>query len=646
MTKRPAAGRDAPKPPRDSLRRLLLFAGLPIIISVLVLVSVLLLVKLTGREYAFEVSTYLAWHNLFEFVSAVVSISIFLISWNSYKKTKNLRDLVLGAAFLFIGAVDFMHLLSYQGMPVFITESGTGKAIDYWLAARLVQAGILATFVFIPKKSKHGRLIPYVLLLTAWSSILAVFFVESYFSHLVPTMFVPGEGLTATKIWLEYLVIFIAVFAAMAIGREYERTRRAELMVLISGLIFFIFSELTFTLYASAFDIFNLLGHTFKVASMYFIFLAFFSGGVSRPYEELEESQNKLETIVNASPDGADIVDADLNILWMNKKFREKFRDAAVGKKCYRIYRDDKKKCGKCSLKKTNARIKTHVTEVSEECGDRIFEIRHTGIIHEGKPAVFELFRDITERKAAEAEMKRILEELKELDELKDDFLNTTTHELRTPLIPIKSQAELLLAGDYGELNKEQKEAMDMVLRNAVQMNSLVGDVLDITKVKSNKLKLNLKDAAIGEIVTEAVKDMKDFAKEKMITVVLGRIPELPSISLDKRRITQVISNLLHNALKFTPDKGKVSVHVKKSGNYVAVSVKDSGIGMTEKTLAKLFTPFFQADSKASRKYSGSGLGLPICKGIVEAHGGKIEARSQGAGKGSTFTFSLPLHVA
>lgn len=241
-------------------------------------------------------------------------------------------------------------------------------------------------------------------------------------------------------------------------------------------------------------------------------------------------------------------------------------------------------------------------------------------------------------------ELKEAIKKLKELDKLKDEFLNTTTHELKTPLIPIKSQTQLLLAGDYGELNKEQEKAVEMILRNEKQLQNLVGDVLDITKVKSKKLELVLRKAGLDKIIAGAVKNVEAVAEKKFVSLTLKPIPQLSKVSIDEKRITQVIDNLLDNALKFTPENGEVVVKMKKEkNNIIIVSVKDTGIGVSRKNLKKLFTPFFQVESDITRKYGGTGLGLSICKGIIEQHGGKIWAESLGKGRGSTFSFSLPL---
>lgn len=239
--------------------------------------------------------------------------------------------------------------------------------------------------------------------------------------------------------------------------------------------------------------------------------------------------------------------------------------------------------------------------------------------------------------------LKKQIVELKELDRLKDDFLNNTTHELKTPLIPIKSQTQLLLSDSYGELNQEQKESIEMILKNETRLESLITDIMDISKSNSKKMTFVFEKANLANIITESVKNVSPVAEQRNIQLILNPIPELPALSLDEKRITQVVGNLLNNALKFTPKGGSVTVGVAKGKNAVTTKITDTGIGMSANTLKKLFTPFFQADSDAARKYPGTGLGLSISKTLIEAHGGTVKVVSKGEGKGSTFVLTLPL---
>ncbi len=238
--------------------------------------------------------------------------------------------------------------------------------------------------------------------------------------------------------------------------------------------------------------------------------------------------------------------------------------------------------------------------------------------------------------------LEQKIEELRELDKLKDNFLNTTSHELKTPLIPIKSQLQLLLAEDYGELNKEQKKSLEMVLRNEERLDKLVSDVLDISRIRSKKLKLTPEKFSLPKIIQNTVEEMKPEAREKEIDLTT-KLADLPEITADPGRISQVVGNLVNNAIKFTPEKGKITIEAEKGKKEVIVKVIDTGVGISPKNLKKLFTPFFQLESGLARKHGGTGLGLVICEGIVEAHEGKIWAESPGEGKGSTFTFTLPI---
>ncbi len=254
----------------------------------------------------------------------------------------------------------------------------------------------------------------------------------------------------------------------------------------------------------------------------------------------------------------------------------------------------------------------------------------------DGAPYIITSSYDISVR-------KRMEEKLKELDKLKDDFLSIATHELKSPLVPILSQTELLLAQDYGEINPKQKEAIEMIRRNGVVLNELTGEVFDIAKIKSNKLRLILGPANLGKIVTDAVYERKILAEKKGIFVSFLLEPGIPNIEVDESRIRQVIVNLLDNAIKFTPENGTVHAELKKTENEILLTVKDSGIGLRKEDTGKIFTPFFQIESAVNRKYRGTGLGLAINKGIMEAHGGKIWVESEGEGKGCTFIASLPI---
>ena len=239
-----------------------------------------------------------------------------------------------------------------------------------------------------------------------------------------------------------------------------------------------------------------------------------------------------------------------------------------------------------------------------------------------------EVFRDITEHKKAQEILiksihrKKEITRLKELDMAKTQFLSITSHELRTPMTPIKSQIEMLSDGFFGKLTKKQKQSLEMISRNVENLDKLLADILDISRVQTGKLRFELSKVQIADCIKYSIENIKASADKKNISIA-AKIEKLPELTLDNGRIMQVLTNLINNAVKFTPAKGKITVEAEKQKNNVLVKVKDTGIGIAGKDMKKLFEPFFQAESSDRRKYGGTGLGLTIFKKIIQKQGGK-----------------------
>ena len=255
---------------------------------------------------------------------------------------------------------------------------------------------------------------------------------------------------------------------------------------------------------------------------------------------------------------------------------------------------------------------------------------------------------DATERLRAEDEhSKRIqqfseLERMKELDKFKTLFINTAAHELHTPLTPLRLHVYALKEGHRGELNPEQASTVDVLDRNVERLSSLIEDVLNVARLQASRMVLQKTEVDIGELVHQAVDSFQEPAHHHGIQLEAQLEPGLVTMA-DGKRITQVIYNLLDNAVKFTPKGGTIRVDAMRSHSGALVRVKDTGVGIPTGELEKLFQPFSQAHSPMERTDAGSGLGLYISKGIIELHGGNISGRSDGAGKGATFEFMIPI---
>jgi signal transduction histidine kinase len=232
--------------------------------------------------------------------------------------------------------------------------------------------------------------------------------------------------------------------------------------------------------------------------------------------------------------------------------------------------------------------------------------------------------------------------ELVELDEAKSEFISTVAHELRTPLTALKGSLGLMLGGAAGQVEAGVAELMGVAQNNCERLIRLVDDMLDLAKIESGHLSLELEVVSVQERVLRAVRQMRQFAQERGVRLVAKVVGRPPSIVGDGDRIEQVATNLLSNAIKFSPESGSVEVTVKQTRGYVRVSVTDHGPGIPLSEQKRIFEKFYQIDGDAWPKHGGSGLGLAISKGIVEQHGGKIDVKSVD-GRGSAFSFTLPV---
>jgi PAS domain S-box-containing protein len=252
---------------------------------------------------------------------------------------------------------------------------------------------------------------------------------------------------------------------------------------------------------------------------------------------------------------------------------------------------------------------------------------------------VYGFFQDITERKNTEAKILE-MEALKRIDQAKSDLLSNVSHELRTPLASIKGFIETLIENDVQWSKEQQLDFLQSADREADRLTLLIKDLLDMSRIESGNLKLNIQSYKFGEILDSISGVFKVVTARHKLKIVDKS--EMVSIQADKIRIGQVITNLIENAAKFSPEDSEIRIEVKTENDGVMVCVEDQGKGMSEEVIGNLFNRFYQAKEAVLGKTRGTGLGLTICKGIVEAHGGKIRVESK-EGHGSKFSFSIPL---
>ncbi|HEX9242760.1 MAG TPA: ATP-binding protein [Anaeromyxobacter sp.] len=254
--------------------------------------------------------------------------------------------------------------------------------------------------------------------------------------------------------------------------------------------------------------------------------------------------------------------------------------------------------------------------------------------------AVTESYRELTEKNR---QLEESYARLKELDRLKSNFLATMSHELRTPLTSVIGYSEMMLEGLGGPLTAEQREYLGIIMEKGENLLQLITSILDISKIEAGRVRLVLTEMDAGQVMRDAVATVLPLSRKKGLKVVCDP-PAVPRIHADRDKLRQCLVNLCSNAVKFTPPGGKITVSAERApGDRVAIHVSDSGIGISEEHLERVFDVFYQVDGSSTREYGGAGLGLAIVKSFVEAHGGAVSVRSR-PGTGSTFTVLLPVN--
>lgn len=254
---------------------------------------------------------------------------------------------------------------------------------------------------------------------------------------------------------------------------------------------------------------------------------------------------------------------------------------------------------------------------------------------------------DVTERKQVEIEREQLLlreqgarRDAETLASSRDEFLAVVTHELRSPLNAMRGWAHVLRRA--GGLNALQEKALDAVDRNIQAQARLVDDLLDSQRILCGTLQLQWDRTQLATLVDDAVDTLRDKATAKQISIEVSHDASIDTVSADVDRLRQAVINLLSNAIKFSPEEGIVQVRTSRRPEGLAIEVKDSGLGLSSAQLPFLFNRFQQADSSSTRQQSGLGLGLSLAHQVIELHGGRLEASSEGVGRGATFTIHLP----
>lgn len=254
-----------------------------------------------------------------------------------------------------------------------------------------------------------------------------------------------------------------------------------------------------------------------------------------------------------------------------------------------------------------------------------------------------EIERLAAQLKSVNVELRQANVKLKSLDHQKSEFLSFATHQLRSPLTAIKGYASMLMEGSFGPVEEKARGAIDVILQSSQKLVVVIEDFLNISRIELGTMKFEPVPTDLKELLSSIVKQMEPTAAAAKLALSLKADSRANyTVTIDPGKITQVATNLIDNAIKYTKE-GSIALSLSKKADLVRIEVKDTGVGISEETMGRLFEKFSRADDASKMNMNGTGLGLYVAKQLVEAHGGKLWAESEGVGKGSTFIVELPV---
>ncbi|MGD9188189.1 MAG: response regulator [Desulfobacteraceae bacterium] len=251
-------------------------------------------------------------------------------------------------------------------------------------------------------------------------------------------------------------------------------------------------------------------------------------------------------------------------------------------------------------------------------------------------------FRDRLRRNLGAITVLRDITAEKQMDQMKSDFVSMVSHEVRGPLNSVLMQHQVVLDGLAGDITPKQRDILQRASKKISALANLSSELLDLSKMESGLINMEKEELALASIIPDQVAFHQVKAQDKAICLELRQLPELPPVLANRINMEVVLSNLISNAIRYTPEKGSITVSAHRDADYVCLQVSDTGFGIAPEDLERIFSRFYRVKNEQTRYIVGTGLGLPIVKGIVDAHNGRIEVESQ-VGQGSTFSVFIPI---
>lgn len=606
---------------------------------------------------------YLLFHIIVEFIISMIGYIMIVIIFNTSNFAKNSTYIFLGIAYAFIGSINLLHIIAYEGMNI-INFSSINTSIQLSTIARYTEAiTLLIAFKFMNKQMKYGRVIISYSLVLMYSIVLLLG------NELCPTCYIHGIGITKFELVSEYVIAFILIASIYFLSKNKNKYNfmEKEYNYLMAAIIFTIISQFFFTIHLEVYEVWYSIGHIFKLLSFYYMYVALIRKNLKEPYDivfsnlnksldqikkvndslhfknnELEKMKATLEKnlrfykeFAEVLPLGIIIRDED-TIVYVNNKTKELLKlnnkNDVIGESLFNIIEDEYKTIVRKKIDMEDSRKIEPPIQEKFICSDGSLvdvEVTATSLIIDDKEFFMEVLKDISYFEKLKV-VQRKLEEKAEYEAIRNEFFANISHELRTPVNVIYSALQLeeiyFNKKEYDKVRKNNK----VVKQNCMRLLRLINNLIDITKIEAGFFKPILRYNNIVELVENIVLSIVVYVESRSMNIIFDTELEEQYVDCDGDLIERIMLNLLSNSIKYGKPQGRIYVNIyNDSEGLVSISVKDDGIGIPKDKQDNLFQRFTRIDKAFTRTCEGSGIGLSLVKSLVEIQNGNIELNSE-----------------
>lgn len=575
-----------------------------------------------------------------------ISLSIFAMTWYAYGKSRDNHSLFLGAAFLMVGILSIVHTFSSPFMPDFITPNSSQKSAIFWSEMRLMLAFLFLGSVYIYKDTLPELINRSVLLGSAVAVSFILLIVSLFYPAYLPQMYDSDNSISNGRILVLIISTVILLYASYLYAKRFRETGQKNLVFLIYSSIIIVFSNLVYFSYEFS-------GHLLILTGFYFVHLSLYKSSVELPYEKLALAEEKLrqaaeEKYRNLFDNASDAIittDVEDNVTSWNRSAEKIFGWTAqevMGKNLTHLIVPPDLQAARDKIVRdtVSGRVVSGIDVVRRRKDGKEVDVSLTVSpirdINQDIIGISDVVRDITERKQAEEKLKQTMEELVRSNKELEQFAYVASHDLQEPLRMVVSYLQLIEKRYKAKLDADADEFIGYAVDGATRMQKLINDLLAYSRVGTHGKPMEPTDCEL--IFDQAVSNVEIAITESKAVVTHD---PLPAVMADGGQLLQLFQNLIANAVKFRGGKPPViHVGVKRNKNEWLFSVRDNGIGIDMQYAERIFGIFQRLHGR--NEYPGSGIGLAVCKKIVERHGGRISVESE-PGKGSTFYFTIPI---